>query len=386
LRFYGTQDADMLVEAVKNGELDLVDVLNSWLDELNAKDVSTATQHLYYRAVKKFFEVNVSGLTVNWKRVDLPRVWKVEEDRLPTKEEFKWILNYGTLLDRVIETFKASSGVRDNTLAGLKVGDVDLDTYEDVGVVYVKPEITKERVRYVTFISPEAKRFLQRYLDLRRRKGEKIGKDSPLIAKRLGGKVLPVTPSMLAGRWRRLLEKANLGEKSRRFRVLRFHTLRKFFRTNLELAGVSKSFRERLMGHKGEALDDAYFKPAVEQLLNEYRKAISNLTIMEEVKYDQLRKRQALDTLKLLGFDDEKLKRVEEILARAKTFDEAMEKIRRLKDEELTETNGNGSYINSNGYRAKVIGEAELIAHVEAGWDIVKELNSGKFIVRKQAG
>jgi len=79
------------------------------------------------------------------------------------------------------------------------------------------------------------------------------------------------------------------------------------------------------------------------------------------------------------------LKRLEEILARTKSVEEAVEEFKRLKDEEFT-PNDNGSYINGNGYRAKVIGENELIAHVEHGWDVVKELTEGKFIVRKQPG
>jgi len=388
VEFLGVESPDQLVEKLKAGDLNVVSSLNAWLDKLDKEKKAPQTQVTYFRGAKKFVEVCAPDLKVNWKRVELPKIWRVEEDRVPTKEELREILRFGRIDDRVTVSFMVSSGVRQNTLISLKVGDVDLETYEDVGIVYVKPEKAKGKVGYVTFITPEAKTVLKQYLEYRERMGEKIGEESPLIrnlkapgekAKEIGRYALPV-------RWRRLIKRAGKAVKSRKFYTLRMHTLRKFFRTNLELAGVTKSFRERLFGHKGEYLDDAYFKPRVEQLLNEYRKAIPNLTIMEEVKYEQLRKRQALDTLKLLGFDEEKLKRVEEILARSRTLDEAMETIRRLKDAEFIEPSENGSFINSNGYEAKVVDEATLLKHVEQGWDVVKELSDGRFIVRKQNG
>lgn len=377
--FMRRESLDDLARDIESGKVDLVRNLNSWLDKLDQDNRSPQTQNVYFAAVKKFVQVVLPDLEFKWKRVDLPTVYRVEEDRIPTKEELRTLMYHGGLKDEMIITFAASSGVRENTLVSLTFGDVDLETYEDIGVVKVKPLATKGRVQYVTCITPEAKKFLQQYFRYRERHGERIDSNSFIIGNP------PMSAMGLRQRWERLLKKSGKDERSRIFHMLRMHTLRKFFRTSMELAGVSKSFTEKMMGHKGY-LDQAYFKPAVEQIVNEYRKAIPNLTVMEEVKYEQLRKRQALDTLKLLGFDEEKLKRVEEILTRAKNMDDAMEKIRRLKDQEFTGNSDNGSYVNNNGYRAKVVSEAELLAHVEAGWDVVKELSNGKFIVRKQNG
>lgn len=380
---YMKTDGDSVIQQVKNGDLNLATVLNSWLDFLDKKKVSSATQKLYYAAVKKFFEINVEDLHVNWKMVDLPKLWRVEEDEVPSREIFKKILNYCTLFDRTLITFKASSGARDITLAGLNVGDVDLDTYEDVGVVKVRAEIAKDRIKYATFITPEAKKMLREYFAMRMRKGEKIIEESPLFINPKTTEPRRLSKKTLSQRWRRLLKKSGLDNKPRKHFKLRFHTLKKFFSTNLEISGVSKSFKERMLGHKGPYLDDAYFKPVLEQMLNEYRKAIPQLTIMEEVQYETIRKRQLLDTAKLLGFDEERLKRLEEVMARSKNLDEAIGEFKKLKDKEFQESN-NGSFINGNGYKAKIIDETELIKHVEQGWDIVKELEDRKFIIRKQ--
>lgn len=55
------------------------------------------------------------------------------------------------------------------------------------------------------------------------------------------------------------------------------------------------------MGHKGEYLDDAYFKPRIDELLNEYRKAIPHLTITEQVDETQMLKCQARIGLRQLA-------------------------------------------------------------------------------------
>jgi len=370
------ESLDDLARNIQSGEVDLVTSLNSWLDKLDQNNRSPQTQSVYFASVKKFVQVVLPDLEFKWKRVDLPTVYRVEEDRVPTKEELRTLMYHGILKDKLITTFAASSGVRENTLVSLKVSDVDLETYEDVGVVYVKPLAVKGRVQYVTCITPEAKKFLQQYLEYRERRGEKIDANSFIVGK-------PISVQGLRYRWSRLLKKAGKDEKPRTFHALRMHTLRKFFRTSMELAGVSKSFTEKMMGHKGY-LDQAYFKPAGDQIVNEYRKAIPNLTIMEEVKYEQVRRRQLLDTAKLLGFNEEKLKRLEEALARAKTVDEAVSEFKKLRDPEFSENSE--TFINSNGYEAKVVDESSLIAYVKQGWDVVKELSDGRFILRKQNG
>jgi integrase len=354
--------AEALAEKVKNGTFNVVDSLNRWLDDLNTRDTAPRTQKVYFHAVKKFVEVTVPESQVNWKMVELPKTWSVEEDRPPTKQELKDILNHGNLKDRAIVLLAVSSGMREGTLAELQVGDVDFDAFEDIAVIKVRPEAAKQRIAYVTFATPEAKNALRQYLDLRkRRKGERETS------------LLNCKTDAIRARWNRLLRKADKAQKKRKFHQLHFHTLRKYFRTNLELAGVSTSFRERLLGHKGEYLDESYFKPQMQELLNEYRKAIPNLTILEPMAdYEEIRKKQLLDTARLMGFGEEKLKRLEEVLARAKTTDEAIEEFKKLSENQA-----------QNNNNVKIVrGEKELLKHLENGWTLAKELNHDKYLLK----
>jgi len=144
--------------------------LNRWLDDLNAKEIAPRSQKVYFHAVKKLVEVTVPEAQVNGKMVELPKTWSVEEDRPPTKQELKVILNHGNLKDRAIAILAVSSGLREGTIAELEVGDVDFEAYDDVALIKVRPEAAKRREGYLTFATPEAKKTLLQYLGLRRRR------------------------------------------------------------------------------------------------------------------------------------------------------------------------------------------------------------------------
>jgi len=207
--------AEELAEKVRNGAFNVVDSLNRWLDDLNTRDTAPRTQQVYFHAVKKFVEVIVPESQVNWKLVELPKTWSVEEDRPPTKQELKDILNHGNLKDRALILLAVSSGLREGTLAELQIGDVDFDAYEDVAVIKVRPEAAKQRVGYVAFATPEAKNALKQYMELRkRRKGEK---ETSLFN---------CKTDAIRARWLRLLRKADKAQKMENSHQIHFHTIR----------------------------------------------------------------------------------------------------------------------------------------------------------------
>lgn len=142
---------------------------------------------------------------------------------------------------------------------------------------------------------------------------------------------------------------------------------------------MKKTFREFLLGHKGDYLDESDFKPFEEQVREEYKKAIPHLAIfeVETPSMEEIRKKQLLDMAKMLGHSDEKIKRIEEILAKYKSVDEAMDKIRKLREDELLPNGG-------RRFKAKIVCEEGLVNYIEAGWEIVKELKSGKIVIKRE--
>ncbi len=91
----------------------------------------------------------------------------------------------------------------------------------------------------------------------------------------------------------------------------------------------------------------------------------------------ELRKKQVLDTVRLLGFSEDKIKRVEEALAKYATVDDAVTEIRKLSLEshKLRE--------NIENDPKMIIDERDLEDYINMGWDVQTVLPSGKLLVRK---
>lgn len=151
--------------------------------------------------------------------------------------------------------------------------------------------------------------------------------------------------------YRRALGRANQTEKSRDRHVLYTHTLRKWFRTQLEGIMI-RSQIERLMGHyNNEYLDGSFFRPTEKDLLEAYRRAISNLTILEDIEREEFQKQLLLKQASIF-LSEEKLRTLKDILAMAKTFEEDAEEFRWL-----------GSNINHDGQAKIITGEKELVRY-----------------------
>ena len=372
LKWAGTDDADEIIRQAEAGELDPIEAVQGFIEELSGRGLAPSTVRLYATTAKKFFDVNLRT-ALNWKLLTIPTLRRVVIDRVPTKNELKRIIDYGDVRDKASILFALSSGARDETLAGLNVGDVDFEAYPDVALVRVRAEIAKGGVGYPTFITPEARAALEEYLESRHRSGEDVGPDSPLFAHR--GK--RVKPGSLSLRWRRRLKSTGLNSKSAGWHELHFHVLRKFFRTGLRY--ISASDRERLMGHKGEYLDDAYYKPNLDQLLAEYRKAVPELTVYSP---------------EIIG--EERMATLEGELAETRKAFEALKDatvgrmMRELEAKGVDTSKTPHELAVEMGIaearpEQKVIDEEGLVAHLSEGWRFVAQLNngSGKIVVEK---
>ena len=83
------------------------------------------------------------------------------------------------------------------------------------------------------------------------------------------------------------------------------------------------------MEHILPGSQDAYYDyTKIEDLRRKYMKI--NFFPHLAASMEELRKKQVLDMVKLLGFSEEKIKRVEEALAKYERVDEALEEIKKL--------------------------------------------------------
>jgi integrase len=378
--FVGFEDPEVVLKKLLNGDVNAFDKVDGFVDYALEKYAHQTVRGFLF-GIKKWLELN--GIRVNWEKVEFPTSTKISEmDRAPSKEELKTLLNHASSSrDRTVILMLTSGGFRLGTLLSLKVGNVDFN-YPDVALIKVERKPGRKFVGkrrggqgrvYYTFITPEAKKTLMEYLEERRRAGENLTAESPLIGDAYyNGNFITVEDFERV--WYRLLKRAGLAEKSNKWYQLHAHTLRKYFRSNC--VGVDPSFREHWLGHKGGYLDESYFRAEEPAHLAEYRRVVPHLTIygtaMEE---KQLRSKMLLDFARLQGYGEGELKRLEEVLARAKDIDEAIHEFKRLREKPENMPNGNGKYMI-------VQGESELLLRLEDGWKLVQPLNGDKYLLQ----
>jgi len=193
LRFIDFLKVEKPADAFKQN-YDWESVLNDWIDELVAYGVASSSINTYLRCVKKWLEVNLSKeewQSIDWRRVELPSSWKVEQDKIPLKEHLRQLFDSASEKGKALITIAVSSGLRIGTIIKLKLKNVkvydngnlkSLISYlnqplpENVlGLITVTPEITKERVRkYLTFCTHECLTCLLNYLRKRVLSGENL--------------------------------------------------------------------------------------------------------------------------------------------------------------------------------------------------------------------
>jgi integrase len=414
VKYLGYEDPEVALVDMRSGKVDAQKKMDEFvdyaLDEMpskwktncpNQKGRSHNTVRNYAFGIKKWFDQN--DIKVNWAKIEMPTGTEIKEhDRAPTKEELRTLLKHClNLRDQAVIYCNTSSGLRINTLLSLTFGDVDfsysdvarLTVYRKAGRKFGNNRSGSSASLFITWITPEAKQALKSYLEERERSGETITTDSPLFTDAYN-KGTFITIDAYGRVWTRLLQRSGLAKKSTNWHELHIHTLRKYFRSNC--IGVDASYREMWMGHKGQYLDISYFRAEEQRHIDEYRKIIKFLSI-QEIKTDEskLRIQYMKDMAKMIGFSDDKIKRLEDTLQRAKNPDEALEEFRKLKDEpsqefrKLTDDSAiqkpaPQQFIQPYQQRYSVVkGENELVQRLDDGWNLVKSLSEDKYLLER---
>ncbi|AFU58630.1 putative integrase family protein [Candidatus Nitrososphaera gargensis Ga9.2] len=298
-----------------------------YINYMKKQKQSPASIYAKLSGIRHFYVMN--DLVLNWPRikkfVGASTKVKVTQDRIYTKEEIRKILEKCDERKRVL-VFLMLAGLRIGALPGLKIKHltkwkefkpegaekpIPLNVYQII--VYAgEPE------EYTTFTTVEGAQAIDSYLDYRRRYGEEIKPDAPLIREQFKPENAKEPRPLSLHAVKFLLERALLDagvrqrgkDYTKRQEVMRFHGFRKYFNTMLQKAGCKPAIKEMLMGHK-MGLEDSYLRPDDEELLTEFLKALDLLTISEEklLKHEVEKLKAAtadLDTMKK-GYIDIKL-------------------------------------------------------------------------------
>jgi len=261
-------------------------------------------------ALKLFFSMN--DIILNWDKLRkmLPEKKKLSGSQPYSTEQIQILLKNTAYPEyRALIHFMSASGVRVGCFEEMKIKHLT-DMNNGCKSVNVYADTIHE---YTTFIHFEAVESLNEYLESRKRKGEQITGDSWVFCSPFDNtKPLPaMTITSTLGRY----VKKSLGReksKSGRYNIMSCHGLRKRFDTVLKLnRTINLSLADRLMGHsKTIPLDNSYFKPLVEQLFDEYQKAIPQLIIDDKYRLEEELKNK---TKRIIEIEFDKDRRIDNL-------------------------------------------------------------------------
>lgn len=370
--------------------------LMAFVGSQEEKGYAPGTIDNYVKSVKSW---------ANWNGVTLVRKIKISNrastptldlEGVPAVQEVQNIRSSASPRGRICVGGVAYGGLRPESLGhqyvkdGLKLGDLpelDIEKLEFAKtptLVVVRPEISKASHKYRTFFPKETCVDIVAYLYKRRAQGEELTGDSPLVA---------VNQAMRRKGWRgrngtdsrhivTTVVSRDIRKAMRPVYSYRPYVLRSYFSTRLLMAVSDKvldnNYRVYWMGHKGEMAARYSSNKAIlpDDLVESMREAYQRsrrYLLGDTLDEESIRRNQVLDTARLLGYGDEKLAKLTEILKRTRNLDEAVEEFRKLGKQPKT----------SNGSYDVVEGEAKMLDCLAEGWILERELNGDKFLLKK---
>ena len=264
-------------------------MLVDYLLDLKKQDLSSSYINLNFCALKHFYFMN--DVRINKEKIGrfLGEPKKKNVDRSYTHQEIKSLLDVSDLRFKVVISILASTGARIGSL------NLKLSHLEKKGDVYKFTLYENTNDEYFTFCSPECATYIDSYLEYRTRSGEKLTKESFLIREQFDVNDFEqvrkqgrsVSKDSISNILQSITVKAGLRKVNHNYTyrerksVPLAHGFRKFFTTQLVNSKVNPEIREMLLEHS-IGLSSAYYKPTENEMLDEYMKAVDNLTINPE--------------------------------------------------------------------------------------------------------
>jgi integrase len=371
-------------------EMDSKKAANFLLDligELESEKKSGSYISNIVKAVRGWLEFNGIQIQQKIKIRNRDELTRVADERPPTQEELRKILNATDMRFRAATAIVAFSGVRLEVLGdylgqdGLKVQDIPEMTIEN-GVVsfkkiptkiMIRRNLSKTKTRYFTFLCQEGCDYLKEYLELRMRNGETLGSESPIV-----------TPSKaaLAGDH---IRTTNIGDLIRKYIVeagfaWRPYVLRRYFDTRLMMAEgdglLIRDYRIFWMGHRGDmehtyTVNKGLTDDTIEKMRESYAKAAARYlqTKRFEAGEDKIREAFRKQLLAVAGFSEEEIEN---------------QQIDKLTDEEfhkLVKQRLLGA-VSSNGSKQKVVTVDDMGQYLDKGWEYVASIGNERAIIK----
>jgi hypothetical protein len=355
-----------IVEVAREDRRGFENVLLDFVTRLREEGKASSYIENYLTCVRSWLQFNDINLVRKIKIGNTSRTPTIEDEMIPPKE-LKQILNYAQERGRCSISFMGFSGLRPQALGnstgidGLEIRDLPEMEIQgnEVGftkmpmMVVVRPEISKAKHRYFTFLGPEGCDYLKAYLEKRLAEGEDLKPGSAVIAYKKG-----------------------YGDTG--FREPDRYVLRAYFDTQLLVAKnngkIAHAYRQFFMGHKGD-IEARYTtnkgrlpENVIEDMRGSYRKSLEYLeTRKTQIAEDKLRDAMRRQLLLVAGFSGEEIDELDTDMS----DEEFQERVRRKLLGPM-----------NNGNSQKVVNMDELAGFLEQGWNFVATIKNDKAIVK----
>ncbi len=288
MQYFHIKDTDTLSQLPPK---DIESYLKNYIQFLKEEKRSTQSMNMILSSVNYFCVMN--DIVINYKKICKFKspTKKHNFDRAYTHQDISKLLQICPLRLKVAVLVYSSTGIRKNALVTLQLRHLKKIEKDNL---YKFTIYEGEKEQYYTFCTPETANLIDEYLDYRGRCGEKLTDDSYLIREEFDINDLEqikkrsrrISSNTIGNSLLVYLLKTGLRDLNRQSQFTRkpiplLHGFRKFFTTQLVNSNLNPEIREMLLGHK-IGLASCYYRPSEEEMLNEYMKAIKNLTINEE--------------------------------------------------------------------------------------------------------
>ncbi len=379
-------------DLVSMEEKKLTDLLQDYISSHEGKYAGSYLVSIV-KIVRSWIAYNGKEIRRKIKVKDAEQSLTLRNERVPTQEELKKILGNATIQSRVTCSFMAFSGLRPETIGnyggdgGLSIGDFpDLEIHDkEVNfknipvVIVVRPELSKTKRQYFTFLGPEGCRYLKEYMGSRLRSDEKLDDSSPLVTPKVSRQKPFVSTMNIGDQVRKAIRLAGMKQRP--------YVLRAYFDTQFIMAEskglIMRDHRTFMMGHVGD-IEHRYTlnknrlpDETIKDMRESYPRALKFIEteqkgIPEEDLTRKLREFALMmfETQLGLKLDDKEKERLYGL-----SIEEFQEELRKNSSKREMD-------VLNNGYHQKVITMKEVESFVERGWDFVSPLPGEKAIVK----
>ena len=307
-------------------------------------------------------------------------------ERVPNRDELAKIIRKATPRGRVAIAMMAFTGFRPESLGnyegtdGLRLGDIkDLQLGKEVtfvnvpSIVFVRSRLSKTSNQYFSFIPEEGVTYIKEYLEERRKMGEELTVDSPLL--QFDPRGITTNSYLRTALVTRDIREAMVSAGIK----MRPYVLRAYFATAMDIAEskglISHPWRQFLMGHKGDiearySTNKRLPPDMIEEMRSSYKKCTKYLeTRASEPSENEAKTYFQQQLLLAVGYKQDEIDHMQ----LGELDNETFQKL--LRDKVTGAMTGNGS-------KQRLVNIDEIGSYLEKGYEFQASLPNGKAVMK----